>query len=200
MADRKRSQNILLGIAGVGAVALLAYDYLGPSASADVGGNLFSSIDQCAASGQYDRRQCTMAFNAATEAHEHSAPRYASQADCEAEFSTSACHSLPAAVPIAGAAGVFVPSMAGFVIGSGISAALATPVYQTCPRTPGTQDCRSSSGSGFYTGSGFRVFRSASGSSATVSRAAFSAPGSVSSPTLSRGGFGARASAVSARS
>ena len=200
MADQKRSQNILLGIVGVGAVALLAYDYLGPSASDDVGGNLFTSVDQCSASGQYDRQQCTMASNAATEANEHSAPRYASQADCEVEFSTSACHMLPAAVPIAGAAAVFVPAMAGFVIGSGISAALATPVYQTCPRNPGTQDCRSTSGGGFYTGSGFRVFRAGSGSSATVSRSAFSAPGSSSSPTLSRGGFGARAGAISARS
>jgi uncharacterized protein YgiB involved in biofilm formation len=199
MANQKRSHNILLGVVGAGAVALIAYDYLAPSRSDNVSGNIFSSADQCAASSQYDRQQCTMAYNAATEANEHSAPRYASQADCDAEFSTSACHVLPAVVPIAGAA-VFAPAMAGFIIGSGVGAALATPVYQTCPRSPGTQDCYSNSSSGYYTGSGARVYRTGSGSSATVSRSAFSAPGSVSSPTLSRGGFGARAAAISARS
>lgn len=199
MGDRKRSHNILVGLVGVGAVALIAYDYVGPSTSDEINSNLFTSADQCAASGQYDRQQCTMAYDAAVESNEQSAPRYTSQADCEAEFSTSSCHVLPAAVPLAGAA-VFVPAMAGFVIGSGVGAALATPVYQTCPRNPGTQDCYASSGSGYYTGSGAHVYRTGSGSSATVSRSAFSAPGSASSPTLSRGGFGARAATVSARS
>jgi uncharacterized protein YgiB involved in biofilm formation len=111
-------------------------------------------------------------------------------------------------------ADVFIPIMAGFLLtrtlsgGSPASTApgqpVAIPVYRPCRRGGDPEGCTSRSsgggsglGGGYYTGSGYRVSRSSSGS-ATLSRGAFGGSPATAT-TLSRGGFGVRAMAISAR-
>lgn len=205
MQRRKRSHWIWLGLVGAG-TGILLLDLRSTDSDDTVDGNLFTSVDQCAASGRYDRAACSDAFADAQRQRAGTAPRYASLADCEAEFARGGCTSLApstgAATSTAGA--IFIPAMAGVLIGSGVAGLLkpnVAPAYQTCSPDPGRQDCRGmSAGSGtsagighYYSGTGYRLW-SNGGSSVSASRAAFS--GSSATTTLARGGFGARAAAV----
>jgi uncharacterized protein YgiB involved in biofilm formation len=103
---------------------------------------------------------------------------------------------------------LFVPTMAGFLVGRALStsALSAEPVYRSCTQSTDPNECRRSSGGsgfsgggggGFFTRAGYRVSTAGTGPSATVSSGAFSS--APKSATLSRGGFGARAAAASAR-
>lgn len=189
-----------MGLVGVGAVALMIYDYTSsPSGDDTVTGDLFTSVDQCAAGGRYDRQECSDAFESANRDHEQTAPRFGSEADCEAEFSAGGCREvapLPSTGTVANTAS-FIPVMTGVVIATGIANAIssALPVYRSCSNDPNQNNCRSTGGGGFYTGSGYGFYRSGAGSSVSFSRSAFSPS---SSATLARGGFGARALAIAA--
>jgi len=205
MAGSKRSA--VVGLSLIGAYLGVSY-YLGSYQRNDaVAADLFTNPQQCAASGRYDRAQCDNAYAEASRVNQQSAPRYKSLADCEADFSPGACDRVPptSAVSTAPTATLFAPVMAGFVIG-GAAAALATPaaqpVYRSCAGQQDPRNCISGSvasgaTSRFFTGAGYSVTSTGSGSSVSISRSAFSA--SASSATLSRGGFGARAASISAR-
>ncbi|HYM02722.1 MAG TPA: DUF1190 domain-containing protein [Stellaceae bacterium] len=207
MAGNKRSAAVALSL--IGAYIGVNY-YLGHYQRDDtVPADLFTSTQQCASSGRYDRPQCDNAYAQAAQVQQQTAPRYASIADCEADFSRGACDRVPpvSAVTVATASPAqFAPVRAGVVIG-GAAAAFATPaaqpVYRSCAASPDRNDCGSGYGGGsggggrYFTGAGYRVSAAGSGSSVSISRSAFSA--SAPSATLSRGGFGARAASMSAR-
>jgi len=190
----KRSVAVGLTIAA-GAAAWYA---LAPSArDEEIAGNLYTDPQSCAADGRYTRDQCITAAVNANEAHQQSAPRYATQADCLADFPGSTCQPL---YQTGGGPSLFVPAMAGFVVAATVASAMsapsAVPVYRTCRNDADPQACRSGGsvgGGAYYTGSGSAVSRGSSGSSVSLARSGFtSAP---STATLSRGGFGARAAA-----
>src|SRR5262249_44622561 len=144
------------------------------------------------------------AYSEAATVDERAAPRYTSLADCVAEFGAGSCHSITPSSGSASITSIFVPAMAGFLIGNAVAGLTqpAQPVYRRCdPNQDRCSDPYTSNRSYhgyYYTHGGYRVSTSGAGSSASVARSAFTT--ASASPTLSRGGFGARAASVSARS
>jgi uncharacterized protein YgiB involved in biofilm formation len=197
----KRSVAVGLTLAA-GAVA--SWYVIAPGTSqGEVKGQLYTDADACSADARFSRDECLSAFVGAAEKHQQTAPRYATKADCEADFTGSACE--PLHQTVAGAAPAFIPAMAGVVIAAGVAGAAATaiaatgptamPVYRSCQPAPDPRYCRSSSywsgGAFFYTSSGYRVTSGGTGSNVSLARASFTA--TPSTRTLSRGGFGMRA-------
>jgi len=169
------------------------------SGQGEVSGQLYTDADACSADARYTRDQCLTAFVSASATHEETAPRYATAADCEADFPGTRCE--PLHQTVAGAAPAFIPAMAGVVLAAGAVGALtaapaALPVYRTCPPGTDPRTCGASVGSGgvggaYYTSGGYRVSSRGPGGGVSVARASFTArPGTA---TLARGGFGARA-------
>ena len=192
----KRSQAITLGLTGAlltWAVALVFFDDDSVSAAA------YESVEQCAADGK-SREACDRAFAQASEEHQKSAPHYARREDCEAEFGSGACTTLPGA-PGSAAGSFFVPAMAGFLLANAVNSSYAAqPLYRPCAdandlRCRGSSFTGGSAGAGTYAGRGFFTStgeRVATGAgNVEVGRSTFSGHGSAA--TLSRGGFGARA-------
>jgi uncharacterized protein YgiB involved in biofilm formation len=203
----KRSGTIRLVLMGAGlTVSLSGCD------SDSVAAGAYESVDQCAASGKYSRDTCQQAFADAGKEHLRSAPRFAKREDCEAEFGANACSALPAepaatSQPGASVAAAFVPAMAGFMLANALSSGFGSqPLYRPCvdganvsndPRCrrsgsvfSGGSSVGSSSGRWFYGSDGTRV--SSAPGEVSAERSAFSGS-RASSPTMSRGGFGARA-------
>jgi len=198
----KRSQAVRLALLGVGAGALIAFDIWANSGGEE------------AVSGRYTASQCDQAYADAAKLDEQKAVTYKGREDCEADFTPGGCHEVTTAAPSAGSGSLtslFVPTMAGFLIGRALSSSAlpAEPLYRSCAQATNPDECRRSSGGsggfsgggrgggGLFTRSGYRVSTSGTGSAATVSSGAFSS--APRAATLSRGGFGARAAAVSAR-
>jgi len=203
---RKRSRVVWLGLAGIGAGTVILAEVVS-SREDPVAADLFQSTAECVASGRYDAAARDRAFNEAASQQPQTAPRYATREDCAAEFDRAACAPVSAAGnTAAGASQFFAPAMAGFLIGSaaGTLSRPAVPVYRSCASDSNPGNCQASASSGgssgggsrFYTGSGYSV--ATNGTRASVMPAAFSS--SPATTTLSRGGFGARASSVRAAS
>ena len=197
-------RSVAVGLTLAAGAAAAWYNIHG-TGQAEVTGQLYTDADSCSADARYSRDECLTAFVNASEQHQQTAPRYASKADCEADFAGSACE--PLHQTVAGAAPSFIPVMAGVVIAAGVASAAGAaaaaaapttmPVYRSCQPATDQRACRSSSywggGGAYYTGGGYRVRSGGSGATVSVARASFTArPSTV---TLSRGGFGARAAA-----
>ncbi|MBI3517140.1 MAG: DUF1190 domain-containing protein [Proteobacteria bacterium] len=198
----KRSRIVTLSLMGAGAGAIALIE-LWPS-SAEVPADAFQNVESCINSGRYDKSTCERAFAEAARHHTEMAPRYASATDCEADFTPGGC------APLATTAGTttqsYAPVMAGLLLGGALGAGAAAalppvqPLYRSCTASVGdgcTTGSGSVSGGGLYTCSGYRV--GTSYGTARVQPAAFSTA-RAGTTTLSRGGFGARASAMSAAS
>lgn len=207
----KRSDAVRLALIGVGAGTLIAFEMWASGGEETVAADLFTSPDHCKSSGRYAPGQCEQAYADASKADEQRAITYKSREDCEADFTPGGCQEVTAAgsTDSSSFGNLFVPTMAGFLVGRAISASALTaePVYRSCNQSTDPNECRRSSGGsgfsggggggGFFTRSGYRVSTSGAGSSASVSSGAFSS--APRAATLARGGFGARAAAASAR-
>ena len=191
----KRSTAITLLGAGVAAWAGISY-----FSDDTVSAAAYENVQQCTADGK-SREACERAFAQASEEHQKSAPHYARREDCEAEFGSGACTTLPG-TPGSSAGSFFVPAMAGFLLANALNSGYAAqPLYRPCsdpndPRCRGSSFTGGSSGSSggrsFFTSTGERV---ATGAGSTeVGRSAFTGHGSAA--TLSRCGFGARAASM----
>jgi len=190
----KRSTAITLLGAGVAAWAGISY-----FSDDTVSAAAYENVQQCTADGK-SREACERAFAQASEEHQKSAPHYARREDCEAEFGSGACTTLPG-TPGSSAGSFFVPAMAGFLLANALNSGYAAqPLYRPCsdpndPRCRGSSFTGSSGSSGgrsFFTSTGERV---ATGAGSTeVGRSAFTGHGAAA--TLGRGGFGARAASM----
>jgi uncharacterized protein YgiB involved in biofilm formation len=199
----KRSQAIRLGLMGAGLTAVVALAFCDEDS---VSAAAYESVDQCAAGGRFTRAACERAFDDASAEHLRASPRYARREDCEAEFGADGCSTMtPPGAAAAGAATLFVPAMAGFLLANAASSGLgAQPLYRPCLdsndpqcRGRGTSSGGTVGGGGarwFYTASGDRV--AAKPGDVSVGRSVLS--GRAASTTLARGGFGARAAAHAA--
>lgn len=192
----KRSQSLKLVLMGSAALSLAACEQ-----PVEVG--VFETVEQCTVMG-YSQSACETAIAEARKEHMQSAPKYASRADCEAEFGR--CEPAPTASqqPPAGTQGpggeqlaqsgsgsFFMPLLAGYMMGQmmGGNRYAAQPLYRP---TSGP-----AAGTGFYTGSGTQV---ASRPGVTqMARSTFD-NARAGTTTLQRGGFGARARSVSVAS
>ncbi len=199
----KRSASLRLVLMGGAALSLSACS----EEAVEVG--VFETVEQCTVMG-YGQSACETAIAAAMREHAKSAPRYATKADCEAEFgrcegapAASASNTPPTQTPgpdqMAQAGGgfgsFFMPMMAGYMMGQmmGGRPTMAQPLY-----SPTGDAARQASGTGLYAGNGTKV--ATQPGVANMSQSALASARAPATNTLARGGFGARAQSVSVAS
>ena len=169
----KRSKSIGLITMGISVIALTACDE--PKVEALV----FDDLQQCLADKDLTREQCESNYNAAREQHAAVAPKYASRAECEAEFGAEKCEQAPQRTESGGS--IFMPLMMGYMMGSMMNrgAVAPQPLYRSAGdaktyRTADNQKIGTTTG------------RTQIGQSAARAPA-------MKTSTVSRGGFGASA-------
>ena len=81
--------------------------------SSEAAPTAFASLDECMA--QMGRDECNAAFQQARAEHDQTAPRFASQAECEQGWGEGNCEPRPDQAHASGS--VFMPILAGFMIG-----------------------------------------------------------------------------------
>jgi uncharacterized protein YgiB involved in biofilm formation len=138
---------------------------------------IFENIQQCISNGDASPEQCEQNFREAKSQHAAVAPKYANEADCQADFGAGKCETAP--YRTAGGGSVFMPLMAGYMMGSflgGRRSMAPQPLYRSAS-SPGTFRTANNRSAGKSTGP------------TQVARSATSRP-SVKTATRSRGGFG----------
>ncbi len=172
-------------IQGPLAVGIAAVSLVSCSSQEEV--TVVSSANDCASKTELNLVECEAAYQKAQVEAERTGPKYNSNAQCEAEFGGGQCTQ-------SRSGGLFMPMMTGFMIGrmmSGNSSYGGTaynPVYRYNNRNS-SQYNRIMTADGTVIGKAgqgsYRVNKSTMSSKPTVTR------------TVSRGGFGAMASAKS---
>ncbi|MGF1605600.1 MAG: DUF1190 domain-containing protein [Rhodothalassiaceae bacterium] len=123
----KRSSRVALSLMASSSVALVA----GCGRSEPVEAERYQTLDQCLADGALSEQACQQSYQEALAEHQASAPRYDSQAACEAQFGPERCQRQ------SGSQGSFwTPFFMGWIASSLLDRAVdgrryaATPVYQ----------------------------------------------------------------------
>ena len=108
----KRSSIVTLLALGAGGIVLYS---LAGEKQPDIpeGGKAYASIAECETGGDLSREQCAKSWDDALTAHEKTAPKYTSLADCEAAHGVGQC-----ATPRHGEAGSYIPLMAAVMMSS----------------------------------------------------------------------------------
>lgn len=193
----KRSAQVRLLLMGSAAMALAACDNENKSEEARV----YESVEQCVQDGVYTEKYCRESFEAAQKAHPQQAPHYTSKSDCEADFGAARCQQQQS--PASGSSGgtsPWIPAMAGFLVGqvvSNLTHSLSQPLYRPDVGRRdwgGVSTPRSYNPGSWRTGGNIEVGRTTG--TTTLRPEAFSGGTPQSTTTVSRGGFGARASSV----
>ena len=164
----------------ISAVLLMGVSVIALSACEEpmVDAAVFDSLQQCIDDADVTGVECEQNYKEARSQHAAVAPKYSSEADCQADFGVEQCEEAPYRTTSGGS--VFMPLMMGYMMGSmigGRRSMVSQPLYRSAdsPKTFRTADNR---GVGSATG------RTRVASSATRRP-------SFKSSTLSRGGFGA---------
>ncbi|MEE3001011.1 MAG: DUF1190 domain-containing protein [Pseudomonadota bacterium] len=142
-----------------------------------VDASVFKSLEQCKKDPMMRASQCETSFKEARNQHAAVAPKYTSQADCQADFGEGKCERAPYRTSTGGS--VFMPMMMGYMMGSmlgGRTSMMSQPLYRSA-KNPGTFRTADNRSVGSKTGK------------TSVARSATSRP-SFKSSTISRGGFG----------
>lgn len=194
----KRSARMKLLLMGSATLALTACDDTQEVTKAGV----YDTVEQCLADGVYSQDYCSDAFQGAVEQHVAVAPKYANVEECEADFGPGRCQIAPSGAvensgqqASGGGGSFFMPLMTGFLVGqllnSGGRSYYGQPLYRPYERTAGA------GGAGRW--GGYRTAQNVDVGSRTgavnVTRSTLQAP-PARTTTISRGGFGGRASAV----
>ena len=159
---------------GVSVIALSACEE--PKVDASV----YETLQQCMDDPSLPNQECEKSYKEALGQHAAVAPKYSSEADCQADFGAGRCEKAP--YRTSGGGSVFMPLMMGYMMGSmigGRRSMMAQPLYRSAqsPRSLRTADNRN--------------VGSATGRT-RVARSATNRP-SFKSSTIRRGGFGASA-------
>ena len=138
-----------------------------------------SSVAECSTNTQLSREECESAYKKAQAEAERTGPKYANNRNCEAEFGLGGCqqHS----------SGVFMPLMTGFMVGQLMSNSY-NPVYRYGNQGSPNYNHVMTADGGVIGKAGQRSYRVDSDSVQ---------PKPKTTRTISRGGFGAIASAKS---
>ena len=139
---------------------------------------VYESLEQCVDDPDVPREQCQQNYKEARDQHAAVAPKYSSEADCQADFGSGRCEKAP--YQTSGGGSVFMPLMMGYMMGSfigGRRSMMSQPLYRSAqsPKAFRTADNRNVGSSTGRT---------------HVARSATSRP-SFKSSTMRRGGFGA---------
>jgi uncharacterized protein YgiB involved in biofilm formation len=145
-----------------------------------VDASVYETVQQCKDDPGVSSQQCEQSFKEARSQHASVAPKYSSEADCQADFGAGRCEKAPYRTSSGGS--IFMPLMMGYMMGSmigGRRSMYGQPLYRSAksPKSFRTADNRN-------VGSTMGRTR--------VARSATSRP-SFKSSTIRRGGFGASA-------
>ena len=156
---------------GVSLIALPACE------EAKVDAAVFETLKQCYDDPSMNQDRCKIDYKEAKDQHAAVAPKYTSEADCQADFGSGKCEKAPYQTSSGGS--VFMPLMMGYMMGSmlgGRRSMMSQPLYRSAdnPKSFRTADNRN--------------VGSATGRT-QVARSATSRP-SFKSSTIKRGGFG----------
>jgi uncharacterized protein YgiB involved in biofilm formation len=155
-------------------IALTACD------EAKVDASIYENVDQCKRAPGTTPDQCEASFKEASSQHAAVAPKYAAEADCQADFGVGKCEAAPYRTSSGGS--VFMPLMMGYMMGSmlgGRSSMMSQPLYKSA-QSPNNFRTAENRNVGAKTGQ-TQVARS------TTNRPTFK------NSTRSRGGFGSSA-------
>lgn len=168
----KRSKSVKLVAMGTGLLLVAACE------EAKVDTALFESVKQCTGLG-FSVQECEANYREAQRNHINVAPKYTAQADCEADFGAAQCEVAPQRTSNGGS--VFMPLMAGYMMGSLLSGGRSAgqPLYKSA-----------NDRSTFRTGDNKAVAKSV-GRTQVAQSATRTA--STKTRTVSRGGFGSGA-------
>jgi len=146
--------------------------------------DIYTSLQECLQQQLGEAQMCHAAFQEALQEAEQTAPKYASQADCEYDFGEQQCVTQQRQ-----GGSWFMPAMAGFMMGRALSGGdRVAPLYQS-------SQLRSPVHGKWVTSDG-KVVANADQRQARVSPDSFR-PKPMSARPLSRGGFGNQAAARS---
>lgn len=180
---RKRSRVVALSIVGAAAFALAGCQEETVEAQA------FPDLQSCKAAvgGELTAAACDTAFAEAEALHVETAPRYDSQQVCEEQHGVGACGT-EAEAEQGGSGSIFMPLLAGYLIGSLLGGRSGFAAAQPLYRTP---DGR------FTNATGASVFSSNKGRAQlgvnqfTRPQATVGKPPMTKATVAARGGFGA---------
>ena len=139
-----------------------------------------NSVNDCVANTSFDQEQCTLAYQQALKEAEQTAPKYSSQYDCEAEFGHASCRQ--------NSSGFFMPFMTGYLISSALNSFSNQRYYHPVYTYQGR------SGSARVLSDGTPLKSMGNGRYKAPSNTSTKAMPTVTR-TISRGGFGSKASA-----
>ncbi|MCJ7874388.1 DUF1190 domain-containing protein [Marinovum sp. 2_MG-2023] len=180
----KRSKRVAIAILGAAAFTLAGCE------EETVDANAFPDLQSCKdaafTDSSFTPEDCETSFAAAETLHVEAAPRYDSQAVCEEQHGEGACGSEAAATQ-GGSGSIFMPLLAGYLIGNMLGGrsgtAAAQPLYNK-------------KGGGFTNAAGTSNFSSNKGS-AKMNTSQFNRPAATAgkppmtrATAASRGGFG----------
>ncbi len=139
----------------------------------------YDSVDACIKAGQQDETVCRAEFSKAQKLHAKVAPRYDYASQCNSDFGYNRCYQQRSA----SGGSIWLPFMMGYMLAprGGIGYISSQPLYRP-----------SSSPNRFYTASNGQVGAVSANGTTRVAKSKASRP-AARTRTVSRGGFGARA-------
>lgn len=181
------------------AVAVSAVFMLSACEESDETVSLYTNAQDCSQANPSQAEQCTLAYNNALQEAAKTAPKYATQADCIAEFGESMCTQAPAQAGIAGTSStsgeqtaqaqsgggsMWMPLMMGYMMGRMMGGGAASqPLFSSKnPASPANGKFVDSTGKSYGPAT-------AGGRSISVPKTAM-APKPPTTSTVTRGGFG----------
>ncbi|TQS73621.1 DUF1190 domain-containing protein [Rhodobacteraceae bacterium] len=184
---RKRSRTVALAIVGAASFALAGCQ------EEEVDAQAFPDRESChqaaQSGGMFSDAECDKAFAEAEALHVESAPRYDSRAVCEEQHGEGACGTEAQATNGGGSGSIFMPLLAGYLIGNmlgGRGMSAAQPLYR--------------SSDGKFTNAARTSTYSSNSGRAKMGRSMFTKPAATAgkapmtrATATSRGGFGTSA-------
>ncbi len=139
----------------------------------------YNSVEACVKAGQHDAATCEAEFAKAQKLHNETAPRYDRASSCYAEFGYDRCYRGRSS----SGSSIWLPFMMGYMLAprGGRSFISSQPLYRS-----------SSDPNRYYTAANGRVGAVGANGRTQVAKSKVSRP-PVRTRTVSRGGFGARA-------
>ena len=173
------------------ALAITAVFMLSGCEKTDETVSLYQNADDCSAANPGKSAECTTTYNNALKEAERTAPKYASRADCVAEFGEGQCQQAPAQAGMApenqaqaqSSGSFWMPLMAGYMMGRMMSGGMQQqPLFSSKnPASPAYGQYTDASGKGYGAAQPGRTMN--------VPKTAM-APKPATTSTVTRGGFG----------
>lgn len=181
------------------AIAVSAVFMLSACEESDETVSLYTNAQDCSQANPSQAEQCTVAYNNALQEAAKTAPKYATQADCIAEFGESMCTQAPAQASFSGtgtsegeqtaqaqssSGSMWMPLMMGYMMGRMIGGGAASqPLFSSKnPASPANGKFVDASGKSYGSAT-------AGGRTMSVPKTAM-APKPPTTSTVTRGGFG----------